>query len=87
MRKAGLKGNAKKSFFAREQLEYLGYWITRNGIQPSLAKVTAIQQIAEPTNKRELRRFIGMVNYYRDMWIHCSSVLAPLAAITYKTIK
>ncbi len=77
----------KKYFFAREQFEYLGYWITRNGIQPSLAKVTAIQQLAEPTNTRELREFIGMVNYYRDMWIHHSSVLAPLAALTSKTMK
>ena len=32
LRKAGLKVNAKKSFFAREELEYLGYWITHKGI-------------------------------------------------------
>ena len=25
---AGLKVNTKKSFFAHEELEYLGYWIT-----------------------------------------------------------
>ena len=29
-----LKVNAKKSFFAQGELEYLGYWITREGIQP-----------------------------------------------------
>ena len=29
LRKAGLKVNAKKSFFAKDELEYLGYWITR----------------------------------------------------------
>ena len=34
LRKVGLKVNATKSFFARGELEYLGYWITRNGIQP-----------------------------------------------------
>ena len=34
LRDAGLKVNAKKSFFARGELEYLGYWITREGIQP-----------------------------------------------------
>ena len=84
LKSAGLKVNAKKSFFAREQLEYLGFWITCNGIQPSLAKVTAIQQIDKPTNKRELCRFIGMVNYYRDMCIHHFSVLTPSAALTSK---
>jgi hypothetical protein len=66
---AGLKVNAKKSFFGRPELEYLGYWISRQGIQPIAKKVEAIQNIAAPKNKRELRRFIGIVNYYRDMWI------------------
>jgi hypothetical protein len=31
---AGLKINANKSHFAVSEIEYLGYWITRNGIQP-----------------------------------------------------
>ena len=32
--RAGLKINATKSFFCQHELEYLGYWITRYGIQP-----------------------------------------------------
>ena len=32
---AGLKVNAKrKSFFGKPELEYLGYWVTRGGVQP-----------------------------------------------------
>jgi hypothetical protein len=87
LRQAGLKVNANKSFFAKHELEYLGYWITREGIQPVSKKVEAIQRIARPKNKRELRKFIGIVNYYRDMWIRRSHVLAPLAALTSKTAK
>jgi Reverse transcriptase (RNA-dependent DNA polymerase) len=45
LRDAGLKVNCKKSFFAREELEYLGYWITRKGIKPTLSKVKAISAI------------------------------------------
>ena len=48
---AGLKVNAKKSFFGRPELEYLGYWISRQGIQPIAKKVEAIQNIAAPKNK------------------------------------
>lgn len=87
LEKAGLKINAKKSFFGREKLEYLGYWITRNGIQPVSKKVEAIKNIAPPKTKRELRRFIGIVNYYRDMWIRRSDILAPLSKLTSKTAK
>jgi Reverse transcriptase (RNA-dependent DNA polymerase) len=84
---AGLKVNGNKSFFARTELEYLGYWITRNGIKPLPDKVKAIMQIAERKNRKELRSFIGIVNYYLDMWIRRSHVLAPLASLTSKKTK
>ena len=87
LERAGLKVNAKKSFFAREELEYLGFWITRNGIQPLDKKVEAMRKIAPPKTKKELRGFIGLVNYYRDMWSKRSHILAPLAALTSKTVK
>ena len=87
LQKAGLKVNATKSFFGRSELEYLGYWITRDGIQPLPKKVAALQNIAAPRTRKELRSFIGMVNYYRDMWVHRSDALAPLAALTSKNVK
>ena len=36
---------------------------------------------------RELLRFIGLVNYYRDMWARRSKTLAPLSALTSKNVK
>ena len=54
LREAGLKINAKKSFFARTELEYLGYWITRDGIRPTSKKINAINNIAPPKTKKEL---------------------------------
>ena len=64
---AGLKINASKSSLCREELEYLGYWITRKGIRPVTKKVDAILRLKTPTKRKELRKFIGMVNYYRDI--------------------
>ena len=83
----GLKINIHKSAFCRQECEYLGYWITRKGIRPLNKKVEAINNIATPTTKKQLRRFIGMVNYYRDMWQGRSELLAPLSSLTSKTVK
>lgn len=83
---ANLKVNAAKSFFARSELEYLGFWINRRGICPITKKVEAIQRLTAPRTRKELRRFIGMVNYYRDMWPRRSAILAPLARLTSKNV-
>jgi hypothetical protein len=79
---AGLKINASKSSFCQEELEYLGYLINRQGVRPTTKKVEAIMNIAIPTTRKHLRSFIGMVNYYRDMWPKRSDILAPLSALT-----
>ena len=34
LREVGLKVNADKSTFCAEEIEYLGYWITRNCTKP-----------------------------------------------------
>ena len=47
-------------------------------------KVQAIKDIAVPTNKKQLRSFIGVIKYYRDMWKHRSDILTPLTKMTSK---
>jgi hypothetical protein len=39
--------------------------------------------MVRPTTCRELQRFIGMVNYYWDMWV----LLTPLTSMTSKNVK
>jgi RNase H-like domain found in reverse transcriptase/Reverse transcriptase (RNA-dependent DNA polymerase) len=82
LRQAGLKIYGNKLFFAKTKLENLGYWITRDGIKPLPEKVKAILAINTPKNRKELHSFIGIINYYWDMWVKRSHVLAPLATRT-----
>jgi hypothetical protein len=64
---AGLKVNATKSLFCAHEIEYLGYILTREGIKPQPKKVQAILELNLPNNVKELRHFLGMVQYYWDM--------------------
>ena len=84
---AGLKVNVSKSHFCQHELEYLGYLINREGVRPTMKKVEAIRNIAPPKTRKQLRGFIGMVNYYRDMWPKRSHLLAPLTSLTSKNVK
>ncbi len=65
---AGLKVNAEKSTFYAIEIEYLGYILTRDGIKPQSNKLQAILAIQPPTNVKQLRHFLGMVQYYPDLW-------------------
>jgi hypothetical protein len=78
---AGLKVNADKSTFCALEIEYLGYILTRDGIKPQSNKVQAILTIQPPKNVKELRHFLGMVQYYRDLWARWSKMLAPLTSL------
>ena len=83
---ANLRINAEKSFFAKSEVEYLGFKIDRQGIRPIAKKVEAIQALQPPETRRQLRRFIGMINYYRDMWPRRSEILSPLTKLTSKSV-
>jgi len=79
--KAGFRANVRKCFFAQTELEYLGYWLTCNGIQPQPKKVEAIMRLQPPRNRHQLRHFLGMVNFYRDMWRRRSHLISPLTPL------
>ena len=78
LQEAGLRINAEKSKFCAHETEYLGYVLSRDGIKPQTNKVKSILALTPPTNVKELRRFLGMVQYYRDLWARRSEMLAPL---------
>jgi hypothetical protein len=67
LQKANFRVNLRKSSFGESEIDYLRYEITRDGIQPQPKKVEAILKLSAPKKKRQLRHFLGMINYYRDM--------------------
>ena len=87
LRDAGLKVNAAKSFFCTHEKEYLGYILTREGIKPQNKKVQAILALNPPNNVKELRHFLGMVQFYRDMWVKRSEMLAPLSDLGQSAVR
>ena len=52
-----------------------------------LQKAHAITNIAVPKNKKEVLRFIVLINYYRDLWDKRSKLITPLTMLTSKDVK
>ena len=73
-----MKVNAAKCSFCAIETEYLGYVLTREGIKPQPKKVEAILVLTPPQNVKQLRRILGMVQYYGDLWLRQSKMLSPL---------
>jgi hypothetical protein len=78
LRDPRLEANAANSLVCAHKIEYLGHILTREGIKPQPKKVQAILTLSPPNNVKELRHFLGMVQYYQDMWARRSEMLAPL---------
>jgi len=81
LERAGFRANVRKCSFAKDKLDYLGYQLTKTGIQPQPKKVEAILRLNPPINRKQLRTFLGLVNYYRDVWKRRSHILAPLSGM------
>lgn len=74
----GLTINVAKSRFAEEEVEYLGYTVNKEGVRPISDRVKAVINFKKPTNIRELRRYLGIINFYHRFIKDAAAVLAPL---------
>ena len=86
LEEAGLCLRLSKCQFARKQVRYLGHIISSEGVTPDPDKIKAVQDYPIPTTLKELRKFLGLVNYYRRFVKKFASIAEPLYKITRKGI-
>ena len=78
LKKASLRINPEKCTFGVSELVFLGHLISVDGCKPTLEKVKAIVDFPKPKTVVDLRRFLGMVNFYRCSLPHAAQTQAPL---------
>ncbi|MGH7973989.1 MAG: RNase H-like domain-containing protein, partial [bacterium] len=79
--------NPLKCAWAVQSTDYLGYVFTQDGVKPMSNKIDAVMKLSRPTTRKQVRHFIGLVNYYRDMWPRRAHILAPLTRLTSNKVK
>jgi hypothetical protein len=73
-----LKLSLTKCDFGKSQIEFLRYLVDKDGISPNKNKTNAISKMPFPENYHDLRRWLGMINYYRRWLPKAAEYLKPL---------
>ena len=87
LEEAGLRLKKSKCAFMLSSVEYLGYIISADGIQPSPEKVRALMDAPRPQNTSQLRSFLGLLNFYNKFLPQSSTWLAPLHQLLKKNAR
>ena len=77
---------ARKCTFGADEIELLGHKVSKNGIEVSPSKIKPIVKFPIPTNKTEVRAFLGLASYYRIFVPNFSKIAAPLNELLRKDL-
>ena len=81
---ADLKIKCSKYEFFKSKVQYLGYLIGTDGVQPLPEKVAAIPALEPPKNIKELQHFLGLIRFYRKFIPFFANVTACLNTMLQK---
>lgn len=77
----------KKSSFAKEEAEFLGHIISKDGIRPQKEKIDIIKRFQPPKNVKQLKKFLGFINFYAKFTKNHAHETIPLIGLLKKGVK
>ena len=78
--------NKEKCEFLKKSIKFCGNIICMEGITPDPEKVTAIKDAKPPKTAKEVRSFLGLVNYCSTFIPNFSTISKPLRELTKKNV-
>ena len=86
-REHNLKLNAHKSEFCVSELAFLGYKISEKGLSLDPTKLDILKTYQQPTTKKEVKQYLGFVNFLRRSVPSFAIIATPLYKILRKDEK
>ncbi|MES9881486.1 MAG: reverse transcriptase family protein [Sedimenticola sp.] len=84
LREAKLTLKGEKCHFALDKVIYLGHVLSKDGIEVDSSKTEAVRSFPTPKTQRDVRRFLGLCNYYRRFVPNFSKMAAPMNHLLQK---
>jgi len=85
LKNASLHLKPSKCEWHKQEITFLGFTaVAGKGIRMSDDKVQALREWKRPENVKEVRMFLGTVNFYHDFIPHYSDLTSPLTELTKK---
>ena len=84
LRMVKLYARLHKSSFFQWRVEYLGFDVLAQGVQPSPQKVRTIVQWPKPQSVKDVHSFLGLAGFYHRFMKHFSLKASPLTDLTKK---
>ncbi|KAK7601172.1 hypothetical protein V9T40_008613 [Parthenolecanium corni] len=85
--KAGFRLNLSKCNFAKNKVKYLGHEIENNLTRPIFDNVLPVRDFPVPKTQKNVRQFLGKVNFYHSYIPNSAIILAPLHNLLKKNIQ
>ncbi|KAJ9541753.1 hypothetical protein OSB04_028259 [Centaurea solstitialis] len=82
-----LYAKSYKCEFRIREVYFLGHVVNKEGIHVDPAKIEAIKKWEAPKTPTEIRRFLGLADYYRRFIANFSKIAQPLTTLTQKDKK
>jgi hypothetical protein len=84
LRKANLKLKPEKCYIGRRRVKYLDHVVSETGVKPAPEYINKVLQFVEPTDKKSLKLFLGMICYYMKFIPGYSQLAHPLIKLTHE---
>ena len=78
---------ASKCDFYRSEVEFLGYYLSEEGLRVMPDRVSGVIGVTVPATKEELRSFMGLVGQFRHLVFGYAEIAAPLEAMKHPQSK
>jgi len=87
LKKAGIHLKQEKCKWLQDSVTYLGHRIDKTGIHPTETHIQAIKEMPDPVNTKQLRSFLGYINYYQKFVPNLQCISSPLHKLLQKGVR